>query len=513
MKKIYSILFIVTILISGCSEDFLELTSKSELANATFWSSSADAEMAIVSCYNALQSTSLYNNSKASGAVQQWDYMCDNGFCRWQWMNGAKIERGEHATTNGLLNGLWSESYKAIVRCNWVIENIQEMSADLIEPDYAKQVIAEAKFIRALSYNLLSMTFEDVPLITSLQTVSESEVPKNPKSEIVNFIITDLEGCVEDLPGKGATEWGRATKGAGYALLARINLYNENWTDAATWAQKVLDIDYSLFPDFHGLFQAENEQNNEVIFPVPFIKGPEGSGASFAGYWSGQKVMTYQEVLSGLANDYYCIDGIPTSESPLFNPDKPLENRDPRYDATIVGPGAIYNGVVVNLGKTWTNYAQRKYTEEILGENHFDADEDFYVFRLGEVILMKAEALAESGAPSQEIFALINQLRDRPSVMMPHVDQVEVDNYYGGSIVEMVRHERRIETAFEGLRYLDVKRWGIQKERNVDYYMEHEKAALTKLPSRYWDPKFVVWPLPQAEVDLNSQLDQNTLWQ
>ncbi len=123
---------------------------------------------------------------------------------------------------------------------------------------------------------------------------------------------------------------------------------------------------------------------------------------------------------------------------------------------------------------------------------------------------MKAEALAESGGSSSDIFALINQLRDRAGMIQ--VDQAEVTNYFGGSLVEMVRHERRIETAFEGLRYLDLKRWGIQKERAIDFYMAYEQANNSKLKLRYWDPKHVVWPIPQTELDVNKELVQNELW-
>lgn len=512
MKKIFSILFTAIILFSGCSEDFLDRKSLTALADDTFWSTEADAEMALAGCYDNLQSQWIYDSGPWAGGMMRWDYMTDNGWVRWGWMAGGDVSRGEHSTTSWIIDSSWPVFYQAIVRCNRVIETVPTLGEDIISAESAAQIIAEAKFVRALVYNLITMTYEDAPLVTTIQSVDEADVAKSSKSEIVNFIISDLEGCVEDMANVGSTDWGRATKGSGYALLARINLYNENWTEAASWAQKVIDLGYSLYPDFHGLFQNANEINNEVIFPVRFLRGPDENGANHSAYW-GKAVINYQEVLPNLGHDYFCIDGKPISESDLYNPDIPAENRDPRMGATLVTNKSLWRGEVLNTySKTRTGYAQRKYTEEQNSENHFDAEEDFYVFRLGHVLLIKAEALAESGAPASEIFAVINELRDRESVQMPHVDQTEVDTYFNGSLVEMVRHERRVETAFEGLRYFDLKRWGIFKERAIDYYMENERPNMN-ITDRYWmGEKQLKWPIPQSEVDRNELLEQHSEW-
>ncbi|MEN8117712.1 MAG: RagB/SusD family nutrient uptake outer membrane protein [Bacteroidota bacterium] len=513
MKKIFSILFIATILVTGCSEDFLDRKSLTDLADDTFWTTEADAEMALAGCYANLQSTHLYNEGPWQAGVVRWDYMTDDGWIAWGWMQGGAMSRGEHSTTDGMVSNFWNESYQTIVRCNRVIETVPTLGEEIISNVTANQIVAEAKFIRALIYNLMTQTIEDVPLVVAIPSVDEAEVPVTPKNEVVSFILSDLEGCVEDLSEKGAPDWGRVTKGAGYALLARINLYNENWPAAATWAQKVIDQGYTLFPDFHGLFQNANEINNEVIFPVRFMRGPDENGASFGGYW-GQTPKRWEEALPNLAEDYFCTDGKPITESDLYNPEIPAEGRDPRLGATLVTNGSLWKGAPVDMSKkSHSGFVQRKYIEEHNNEAHFDAEEDFYVFRLGEVLLMKAEALANSGGSTDEVFALINQLRDRESVQMPHVDQSEVNNYFGGSIVEMVRHERRIETAFEGLRYIDIKRWGILKERAIDYYMANEKPINGKLTNRHWlGPQQLIWPIPQSELDVNPALVQHSEW-
>ena len=512
MKKHISILMIIaTVLFSGCSEDFLERESLTALSTDTFWSSKADVDMALAGCYSSLQDRYIYDSNPWAAGVVRWDYMTDDGWVRWGWMAGGDMSRGENSTASWITGDTWKAFYRAIVRCNRVIETVPTLEEGIISDTYAKQAVAEAKFIRALVYNLFTMTYEDVPLVTSIQPIEEADIAKSPKSDIVNFIISDMEASVEDLADNA--DWGRATKGAGYALLARINLYNENWTETADWSQKVMDQGYSLFNDFHGLFQNADEVNNEVIFPVRFLRGPDENGASFAAYW-GEGFINYQEVLPGLAEDYFSIDGMPWKLSPGYNPDIPSENRDPRFDASIVSVGSTWRDNLLNKPwKIWTHtaYAQRKYTEEQNSEDHFDADEDFYVFRLGEVLLMRAEALAEMGGAPDDIFSLINQLRDR--IDMVHVDQTTVDDYFNGDIIEMVRHERRVETAFEGLRYIDIKRWGIFKERAIDFYMDNEAANNSKLSHRMWQgEKQIKWPIPQSEVDVNELLEQHDIW-
>ena len=510
MKKHISILILlVTVLFTGCSDEFLERESLTALSSDTFWSSKSDVDMALAGCYSSLQDRYIYDSNPWAAGVVRWDYMTDDGWVRWGWMAGGDMSRGENSTTSWITGDTWNSFYSAIVRCNRVIETVPTLSEDIVSASYGKQVVAEAKFIRALVYNLITMTYEDVPLVTTIQAVEDADIAKSPKSEIVNFIISDLEASVEDLADN--EDWGRATKGAGYALLARINLYNENWAKSAEWSQQVIGQGYTLFPDFHGLFQNANEINEEVIFSVRYIRGADENGASFAAYW-GKGVINYQEVLPSLAEDYFCTDGKPITESPLYNPDLPKENRDPRFDASIVSYGSDWRGEWINTwSKTRTGYAQRKYTEEQNSDDHFDADEDFYVFRLGEVLLMRAEALAESGGASSEIFGLINQLRDR--AQMIHVDQTTVDDYFGGDIVEMVRHERRIETAFEGLRYIDLKRWGTFKEKAIDDYMANERPNYNISDRMWMGDKQVIWPIPQSEIDVNTLLVQNPAWQ
>ncbi|MQY78682.1 MAG: RagB/SusD family nutrient uptake outer membrane protein, partial [Bacteroidetes bacterium] len=474
-----------------------------------------DALMAITGCYDQLQSHHIYDSDPWGGGMIRWDCMSDNGYANWKWMQGGAVARGEHSATDNFLYNTWMNLYRGIGRCNTAIKNIGEMDETQIEPATKARVVAEARFIRALLYNLLTMHFRDVPLIKEPLTVEESEVAKTDQSEIVDFIISELNAIVSDLPDPDellGSEWGKATSGAALSLLARVYLYYGQWANAASTAQQVIDLGaYTLFPDYKNLFQVDNEVNNEVIFPVCFERGPDEDGANFAGYW-GANAVVYQRVLENLANEYYCTDGLPIDQSPLYNADNPYENRDPRFDATIVSKNSIWRGGTISWSKiNFTGYTMRKWTEEYNSENHFDTPQDFFVIRYGHVLLIRAEALVESGGSETEITGLINQLRDR--VGMPHVEDVEGTGLSTDQLRELVRHERRIETAFEGLRYIDLKRWGILGER-IQYYNENDVANWPKLPVYNWDDtKFRVWPIPENELDRNKNLVQHIEWQ
>jgi hypothetical protein len=153
----------------------------------------------------------------------------------------------------------------------------------------------------------------------------------------------------------------------------------------------------------------------------------------------------------------------------------------------------------------------RKWTEEDNDLNQFDSPQDFYVFRYAHVLLILAEALVQSGNYNEsEVLSLINQVRDR--VGMPHVQDVEGTGFSQQELLDIVKHERRVETALEGLRYFDLKRWGELKERAFDFYMQNE-ASQYGLAERVWSDKMMKWPIPQPEIDVNENLQQHPEWQ
>lgn len=518
MKKLLYTFFIAFALITGCSEDFLIRNSPNSISEATFWKTENDVKLAITGCYAVLQSTHMYNSvNNGNAGFPGLDYATDNGYMTWDYKSGGAIGNGIHTPSDGGVNGMWDLSYGGIGRCNYLLANIS-LVEDLEEPARARY-IAEAKFLRALHYNNLILLYRDVPLITEPQALSEANVPKDNKAAILEFITTDLEGSVESLPDPSdlpPAEWGRITKGAGYALLAHIYLNNHMYPEAAEFTKKVLDLNYyELYPDYTQLFKSENEQNNEIIFPVTYLRGVGSEGSGF-GWFTGTRVPDNHHPLKNLADEFYMIDGKHKSESPLYNPDLEMENRDPRFNTTLISKGSLWQGKVVPESQLiLTGYAMRKWVEENTDNvslNQNDSDQDFYVFRLAHVILDRAEALVQAGNYDEgEVLGLINMIRDR--VNMPRVQDVEGTGFTESELMDIIMHERRVETAFEGRRYFDLKRWGLLKERGVDFFNANEQANNPALRIRIYDaPKHNVWPIPQGELDTNPLLEQHDEW-
>lgn len=521
MNKILYSLIITTVLLStGCSDDYLNTISPNSVSNETFWKTEKDVKLALVGCYSVLQRRNLYNSAGTAGSgFPGLDFATDNGYMTWDYKPGGALARGDYTTEDGMITGVWDNSYADIARFNRLLDNINSIDEKELPVKNKNRYIAEAKYLRALLYNNLAILYRDVPLVTKSLGLSEANVAKNTNSEIVNFILSDLLSCVEDLPLPGtlpASEWGRVTRGAGYALLSNIYLNNKKYKEAADYAKKVIDLNYySLFADYKKLFTPANEQSKEIIFSVCYKRGLSGYGSGF-GFFVNPRVPDNHHPLKNLANEFYMTDGLPVTTSPLFKPSLETENRDPRFNTTLISKGSLWQGTVVSNGQlVLTGYALRKWVEENTSNKTLsqdDSDQDFYVFRLAHVILDRAEALVMAGGYSEtEVVGLINMIRQR--VQMPKVESVEGTGLSKEKLMDIIMHERRVETAFEGRRYFDLKRWGKLKERS-DWYNVNEWATNSALQKRnFIEPKHNVWPIPQSEIDMDENLQQHAEWQ
>jgi len=514
MKKILYIIIAFGFIFSGCKKDFLDKASLSDISDDNFWENKADAELALMGCYDGFQDISLYKgNGYISGAgISQFDAISDDSYFRYTWARLLPLATGKYDPTSWGNDQIWKACYKIISRTNEVIKQVPEIESLSVED--SKLIVAEAKVLRATIYNLLAMTYADVPLITEPLKAENAQVAKSTKADIMSFIIADLESCNTDLPVT-ADKWGRLTQGAALGILARTYLYNEEWSNAATTAQKVIDMGYTLFPDYSTLFLPENEQNDEIIFPICFEYGLGGEGGAWMRSYSSRMYPHYMPALPSLVNEFYCTDGLPISTSSLFDPANAWENRDPRLLATITSANWP-NNPASKEDKAGIYYPIKYVPKEV--DHMADSPQDYYLIRFAHILLIKAEALAQQGT-NAEIYTLINQLRYR--VSMPHVEDVEGAGLSQTELLDLVKHERRIETAFEFLRYFDIKRWGEIQEK-YDYFNAHELdnyqgldhyspggAYWSKMIERVWLPKYEKMPIPQAELDANKKLIQH----
>lgn len=532
-----SLLVIATmIFIVSCSDKFLQLDSPNQPSQTTFWQTEEDALMALTACYDGLQDGDLYNEN-----VDGWKFgifmretCTDNGDNSWgDWMLGSSIVKCTSATTDECFSKFWKSNYEVIKRCNMLIENIDRVPIEQEKRDVYK---AEAIALRALMYTNLTSYFRDVPYLTKPLTLSEAKEGKTSKSEIVDNVLSDLETWIPKIPVIGKAKIGRMTQEAAYAIMGRLALYNARWDEAIKAYDHIIGK-VSLFKSGDGsdpyknyadLFTVANENAPEVLLSVHY-KGPGLNEGSCIGVCWGAPMNAIEGSMN-LCDDYYCIDGKPINDSPLFKghlekgahtktaPDMPrYENRDPRMKGTLMLPGMAWDAKIYDytspqtmLPGTSTTCIRKWYTPSDKA-NEYDGSLDFYIIRYAEVLLSMAEAKIERGDSQSEVTKYINEVRAR--VNMPSVEDAEGTSLSQEELRAIVRHERRIELAFEDLRLSDLYRWG-EFEKSLQR-MQHDRSfygfgSVTRGNVRGLQD--AVWPIPQSEIDTNDMLEQHDEW-
>jgi hypothetical protein len=411
------------------------------------------------------------------------------------------------------------------------------------------RIIAEARFLRAFEYFSISQLYGAVPLVLhNLSTDSANKVKQSSKSDVVNFILSELTAIAPNLSvSYSGADLGRITQGAAIALKARIELFNQLYPACIADCQKLMTapFTYDRYPSYVDLFRQPYADNQEVILDVqfkandnPFQWTRNTTINSLGGYCS-------EAPTQSLVDAYETTDG-KTIDDPasIYNPAQPYQNRDPRLTATVFYPGTRYSsslgyGLYYDPISTspqtvdhWgnnncspTGYAERKLTPVIAD---FPADLnncglDVILIRYAEIKLMDAEAKIENSQIDATVYDDINFVRTRPGVNMPAVDQTKYNDQT--SLRTLVRRERRVELALEGLRWFDIQRWQIgdqvmngQVTGSLQGSVDQTTGAVTLTPGttikagapRTFDPaKNYLWPIPQTEIDLNKNLVQN----
>jgi len=379
-----------------------------------------------------------------------------------------------------------------------------------------------------------------VPIIDKSLTLEDDlQIARSSYDDVVNFIVDDLDTAVSMLPSKGNIEAGRATVGAAYALKSRVLLYAERWADAATAANQVIGTGYTLYPDYKALFLDKN--NDEIIFAKKF-QNPDKHHQTNAGGTQGAGWDVYNSpntfkgtsdagwggnlVTQNFVDAYDMVDGMPQSESPMYDATKPYDNLDPRFEATVVHNESTFRGRVIEMYEggregdpgafMTTRYFLRKFHDENLILYSHSSDQDWIFIRYAEVLLNYAEAQNEAVGPDASVYDAINQIRQRVGIP-------DLDAGLGQSEMrDKIRNERRIELAFEEHRFFDIRRWGIAQNlldgkpvygmtitKNPDGSFSYAKM---EVETRSFPERLYVLPIPQSEVDKAPTLKQINGW-
>ena len=483
---------------TGCEKDLLDKTNPNAPSTAQFWKTSDDAVKGVYACYSGLQQFAVYYRS--------WHFMAhrsDESYSQSPFVELADFTRFITPDNNFFISSFaWNDYYRTIFRTNQVLTNVPgiEMDAAL-----KARLLAETRFIRALSYFDLVYFFGRVPLITTESTVT-SRAKQGTQAEGEALIIADLLAAIPDLPlAYGAAEKGRATKGAAQALLARVYMHQQKFADAsALFATIISSNQYSLVPNYLDNFTESNENNSESVFEVQFTgavlelgQGQDNSAASESHdrpNFFGPPGPTFADVQPRR----WLLDA--HNEFQVSNPTR----IDPRRDVSIISnrnPERFYGKTFTEWGWNPNQQYWRKYLNDRTRENeNFTSGINHRVIRYADVLLMQAEALTELGRTAEAV-PLVNLVRQRPSVGLAPL----TGTFTAATLRPLIRSERAKELAGEGTRWYDILRWGlmdtqggIDELRSRDADFGNFRLGVSKL-----------LPIPQRDIDIDPGITQN----
>ncbi len=447
MKKIFILLFVLVA--SGC-EKMLDINPRASLAPASV--TGADAEKLLLGIYDGLQ-TGGTNFFYLSYLTE--DLSADNLTYRATFFQHGEINVNAILVNNVLVSRYFNGPYVAIRRANDLIATIEPLPESEFTPSGRKnEILGTARYLRAYAYYKLVTLFGGVPITL---TATTDNLPRNTEDEVWAQIITDLIFAKDNAPAGAGSARSFVSSNAAKALLSRVYLIRENWTEAATLAEEVIASGaYSLSSDYAVIWT--NGNSPEVIFQINNTVNENGSGSH--GFF--------------LTSATFPTGG--RFELPV-DPDlvAAYETDDQRRDGSIAPAGGTFAGQF----------------QAIKFPNGTVRDDIFYISRLSEMYLISAEASAERDNNPASGLARLNEIRAIRGVTttsLPARATASMDEFR-----DFIQFERRIELAFEGVRWTDLKR---------------TRKAIDVLPN-VTDVNQLLYPIPQPARDINPLLTQN----
>lgn len=464
---------------------------------------------------------------------------------------------------NKTVDDLFAHYYKGIHDANFYLTNLagnefedwqtnEEYELDMKE---IRNLEHEVRFLRAYFYFELVRRYQNVPLVTDV--ISQSDVNSltpNSSQEILDFIMKECGEVAELLPinydGFSHKEYGRITKGMALTLRSKAALYSASplfntsndkskWVKAAEYSYAVIgqanELGYQLDNDFNNLFGPKNNGSKEVIMIRPAGTNNDFESKNFPFGVTGGNTTTCPS--ENLVSEFEMKDGTPFDwNKPEMKAD-PYSNRDPRLEKTVVfngmkwpkTPVEIFEGGANGLPlpkATKTGYYLRKYVNNSIsfepGAPTAKANHNWVLMRYAEVLLNYAEAMANAyegieytnDKCGMSALDAVNMVRQRKGVEMPKLE----NTLSNSDFLAKVKHERRVELAFEGHRFWDLRRWK-ELDQNTTIYgvkvlKENDQINYTKVvvADRPVDNKMYFYPIKDSEIFKNPNLKQNPGW-
>ncbi len=465
------------------------------LAPEGFFKTKQDVLTSIFGVNGALAHESLYGRAYICNILLR-DDQCDVGNRSTATYRIQVNDFGVNST-NQWMRQIWQQSYVAISCANTAEAGAISLG---LPDDEINPLIGEARFLRAFCYFNLVRIFSDLPYIDYPVSNPESvkTLSKTPEAEVYQKIIADLVFAKKWLPAKQTSDCRtRPSQGAAAAYLASVYLTMHDYAKAYTEAKYVIDnkaqFGYQLLSDFQNVFKAENASSNpEVIFAIDFL------GAINQGSYNDDLIipMIYpRDINAGF--------GVVVPSMATYNSFNDLDYRKKvSFDTEVLDP-KTGNKVPYSAWKeARPHIAKFSRFPGVTGSGFRYSDNNYIDMRYAEVLLIAAEALAESNSPNTEAEGYLNQVRTRArnAAGVAGTYPANVQNGLSkAAFVDAVMDERRIELAFEWKRWFDIKR------RNLGD-IAFKGANSTEPHANFDATRDYLFPIPNTELDVNPNL-------
>ncbi|MBP6978126.1 MAG: RagB/SusD family nutrient uptake outer membrane protein [Lentimicrobiaceae bacterium] len=484
MKKIFfPVILLLGIILSSC-EDFLELDPVSQgiaventSADSILYKTANEVEAALAGAYSDFKNEYFQIDYYVNGDAQGDD--CYAGAD-----NPANFQIDDYNidAINSNVSRDWGYLYSTIGKVNAVINNVEAVPDPELTAQRKKEILGEASFIRAFIDFQLVQLWGDVPLqLKEVRTISAENLeeiypllypPRTPKEEVYQQIIVDLEEALANVKATAVNK-GYATKGAVNTLLAKVYATQEphDWNKVKQYCDAVIAGGYTLLPNFDDLWNNSQENSAESIFEINY-NGGSTDGNWGAKMWRGTDWKKFNIPSNDLVKAFDEEQDMIRKEASIIWEDITGKWSDEHWPQT--------NYPFLNK---WRNFVE-------------GSDQNYIIYRLADILLLKAEALNELGDVSGAA-SLVNQIRTR--VQLPNTTASSQD-----AMRLAIEKERRLELVFEGHRWYDLKRTGraIEVINNV--------TGVGGVPIGYnLTQERLIWPIPQSELDKNVNLVQN----
>ncbi|WP_313263190.1 RagB/SusD family nutrient uptake outer membrane protein [Sphingobacterium sp.] len=504
-----AIALLTSLTLNSCKK-FLDLQPTSTVTSENAYLTGDNIEKALNGAYNSFIGNGTRPGSNANyyqwEMILQTDIRSDNAHAAGGGeIDFAQIDYNTITNTNEMVRRDWEELYGAISKCNIVIDNVDKVTDPTFSDERRKQILGEASFLRAFHYYQLVKLYGGVPLEKHSNS-TDAEVLRIKRStveEVYDFIDSDLQVALNNLPdgfGQPSIDKVRATKGAANALLTKIwaQRPDRDYNKVLQYANAVITGKggYQLLQNYADLFDGKHNYNSESIIEIPYIAGSPNLSC-----WGGAFFFPDLDENGKINENEWRRYGTPSKDL--------VEAYDNAGDTERKNANIWFYSVPW-ADEFWNPCGDAEteipFNVKQKHANSFQSGDHFYLLRLADIILLKAEAQNALGNTADALNT-VNIIRHRAGLS-------DLSGVSSSALKTIILNERRLELAFEGQRWDDLNRYGttvdvMNKLNEIKFTCDNGQQSNPTLIKYNFNQNSLLLPIPLLELQANPSLTQN----